>query len=270
MSQGLGQPVVVENKAGASSLIACEQVAKAAPDGYTLLFTIQAALLQSQALYKKLPYDPGRDFTFIAAFGNGHLPLAVHKDVPVKDFGEFVEFAKTNPVNFGSFAPGSYPHLVVGQLNKLYGTQIEAVHFKGEAPMWPELVAGRLHAAIGSYIGMSPHAKTGAVRPIAVPTATRSPKLPDVPTYAEQGYREPVFIMRGWLGLLGPAGLPQEIVERISKQILEAADSPRVKQLHETFGIPDKPTTPAEFVRLFREEGPTWIAITKELGVSLD
>ena len=155
-------------------------------------------------------------------------------------------------------------------MNKLYATRIEAVHYKGEAPMWPELAAGRLDAAIGSYVAMSPHAKSGAVRPIAVATLNRSPKLPDVPTYAEQGYREPVLVMRGWLGLLGPAGMPREIVGRISKLLLEAADSARVKQLHETFGIPDKPTTPEEFVRLFREEGPTWISMAKELGVTLD
>ncbi len=270
ISQALGQPVVVENRAGAGGLVAGEFVAKAPPDGYTLLFTIQAALLQSQALYKKLPFDPARDYTFIAAFGNGHLPCAVPKDLDVKTFGDFVALAKKQPVNVGSFAPGSYAHLVISQLNKLYGTRIEAVHFKGEAPMWPEVVAGRLHGAIGSYGGVNPHLQSGGVRVIAVPTLTRSPKLPEVPTYAEQGYREPIFTMRGWLGLLGPAGMPAPIVETLSKQILAALDTPRVKQLHDTFGIPDKPTTPTEFVRLVRDDGPVWIAMTKELGLTLD
>src|SRR5687767_14060779 len=270
VAQALGQPVVVENKAGAGGLIGGEFVAKAPPDGYTLLFTIQASLLQSQALYKKLPYDPGRDFTFISAFGNGHLPFAVPKDIKVRNFDEFVALARRDTVHVGSFAPGSYAHLVINQLNKLYGRRIEPVHFKGEAPMWPEVVAGRLHGAIGSYGGVNPHVQSGAVRVIAVPTMTRSPKLPDVPTYAEQGYKEPIFVMRGWLGLLGPAGMPAPIVERLSKHILEAYDTPRVKQLHDTFGIPDRPTTPAEFERLFRVDGPVWIAMARELGLSLD
>jgi tripartite-type tricarboxylate transporter receptor subunit TctC len=270
LSQSLGQPIVIENKAGAGSLIAGELVAKAPPDGYTLLFTIQGALVQGQALYKKLPYDPGRDFTYISAFSNGQLPLAVHKDLPVRTVSEFVEFAKKNPVNFGSYSPGSYGHLVVGQLNKLYGTRIEPVHYKGEAPMWPELAAGRLHAAVGSYAGVAPYLKSGAARAIAVATLSRSPKLPDVPTYAEQGFRDPIFTMRGWLGLLGPAGMPRDIVDRISKNLIAAVDTPRVKQLQELFGIPEAPTTPEEFVRLYREEGPVWIAMTRELGVSLD
>ncbi len=270
IAQSLGQPVVIENKPGAGGLIANEQVAKAPPDGYALSFTIQGALVQAQALYKKLPYDPGRDFTYISAFSNGQLPIAVHKDVPARTVGEFVEFARRNPVNFGSYSPGSYGHLVVGQFNKLYGTKIEPVHYKGEAPMWPELAAGRLHAAVGSYLGMAPHTKNGAVRPIAVATLNRSPKLPDVPTYAEQGFRDPVFTMRGWLGLLGPAGMPRDIVDRISRHLIEAADAPRVKQLHEAYGIVEKPTSPEEFVRLYRDEGPVWIAMTRELGVTLE
>jgi tripartite-type tricarboxylate transporter receptor subunit TctC len=270
VSQALGQPVIVENKPGAGGLIAGEQVAKSAPDGYTLLFTIQAAMLQAQALYKKLPYDPGKDFTFVSAFGNGHLPLAVHKDLPVRTVGELVAFAKKERVNFGSFSAGGYGHLVVSQLNKLHGTQMEAIHYKGEAPMWPELVTGRLHAAIGSFGGITPHLKSGAVRPIAVPTLTRSPKLPEVPTYAEQGFREPVFTMRGWLGLLGPAGMPAEVVDRLSRHLIEAFDAPRVRQVHDTYGVAEKPTTPAEFVRLYREEGPVWVSMAKDLGISLD
>jgi len=109
-----------------------------------------------------------------------------------------------------------------------------------------------------------------AVRPIAVNTAKRSPKLPQVATYREQGFPEKVFMLKGWLGLLGPDGLPAEIVSRISKLILEGADSPRLKQIYETFGLIEKPTTPEEFLNLYREEGPVMIAIAKELGVSLD
>jgi tripartite-type tricarboxylate transporter receptor subunit TctC len=226
--------------------------------------------VQAQALYRKLPYDPDKDFTYISAFNPGHLPFAVHKDVPARSFKEFVELARKSPTNLGTFAPGSSPHMIAGQLNKLYGTKIEAVHFRGEAPMWQEVATGRVQAGVGSVLGVLPHVQSGAVRVLAVPTLARSPRFPDVPTYVEQGFDAPIFKLRGWIGFLGPASLPAGIVERLGKLVLEAADTPRVQKLHETFAIPDKPTTPAEFSRLYREEGPIWIGIARELGITLD
>jgi len=270
LARSIGQAVLVENRAGAGGVIGCDAVAKSPADGYTFLFTISTPIVQAQALYRKLPYDPDKDFTFIAAFDSGHLPLAVHRDVPARGFREFVDFAKKTAVNFGSYGPGSVPHMVAAQINKLFQTRIEVVHFKGEAPMWVEVAAGRIHAAIGSISALSPHLQGEAVRPIAVHTAKRSPKLPRVATYLEQGFSEKVFMLKGWLGLLGPAGLPAEIVSRISKAILEGAESPRLKQIYETFGLLEKPTTPEEFLALYREEGPVMIAIVRELGVSLD
>ena len=270
LSQQLGQPFVVENRPGAGSIIACEAVAKAPADGYTLLFTIWTAIVQNQVLYKKLPYDPNKDFTFISSFDPGHLPLAVHADVPAKDFRGFVEFARKNRVTLGTYSAGSYPHMVAAQLNKLYGTQIEAIHFKGEAPMWVEVSTGRIHAAIGSQLGMSPHAQKGAVRAIAVPTQKRAPKLPDVPTFAEQGFNDPVFRIAGWIVLLGPAGLPRDIVQRLSKLVIAAADTPRLREIHATFGIVDNPSTPEEFERRYRDDGPIWLSLVRELGVTLD
>jgi tripartite-type tricarboxylate transporter receptor subunit TctC len=270
MSQQLGQPFIVENRPGAGSIIACEATAKAPADGYTLLFTIWTAIVQNQVLYKKLPYDPNKDFSFISAFDAGHLPLAVHKDVPVQNFREFVDYARKNRVTLGTYSPGSYPHMVAAQLNRLYGTQIEPVHFKGEAPMWVEVTTGRLHAGIGSQPVMGPHLQKGSIRPIAVPTMRRSPKLPDVPTYAEQGFNEPVFKIAGWIVLLGPAGLPREMVQRLAKLAIAAADTPRIREIHANFGILENPSTPEEFERRYREDGPVWLSIVRELGVTLD
>lgn len=156
------------------------------------------------------------------------------------------------------------------QMNKLYGTQIEAVHYKGETPMWIDLSGGQIQVAIGSYQAMAPHVASGAARPIAVPTGRRAPKLPDVATFPEQGFTEPVFTIEGWVGMLGPPGLPREIVQRVSKAILAGADTPRIRQVHDTFGIPEKPATPEEFHRHVREEGPIWIALARELGMTLD
>jgi len=270
ISQQTGQPFVVENRPGAGSIIACEAAAKAPADGYTLLFTIWTAIVQNQVLYKKLPYDPNKDFTFISAFDPGHLPLAVYKDLPIKDFREFVEYARKNRVTLGTYSAGSYPHMVAAQLNKLYGTQIEPVHFKGEAPMWVEVSTGRIDGGIGSQPIMGPHIQKGAIRPIAVPTMRRAPKLPDVPTFAEQGFNEPVFKIAGWIVLLGPAGLPRDIVQRVSKLAIAAADTPRIREIHSTFGILDNPSTPEEFERRYRDDGPIWLSIVRELGVTLD
>ena len=270
MSQQLGQPFVVENRPGAGSIIACEAAAKAPADGYTLLFTIWTAIVQNQVLYRKLPYDPNKDFTFISSFDPGHLPLAVHKDMPVKDFKEFVDYARKNRVTLGTYSPGSYPHMVAAQLNKLYGTQIEPIHFKGESPMWVEVSTGRIHAGIGSQPVMGPHVQKGAIRVIAVPTLKRAPKLPDVPTFAEQGFQEPVFKIAGWIVLLGPAGLPRDMTQRLAKLAIAAADTPRIKEIHSTFGILDNPSTPEEFERRYKEDGPIWLGLVRELGVTLD
>ena len=270
VSQNIGQPVIVENRPGAGSIIACEAVAKGPADGYTLLFTIWTAIVQNQVLYKKLPYDPNKDFTFISSFDPGHLPLAVHNDVPAKDFRELIELAKKRRVTMGTYSAGSYPHMIASQMNKLYGTQVEPVHFKGEAPMWVELATGRIDAAIGSQLGMRPHAQKGVVRPIAVNRTVRSPQLPSVATFTEQGFTEPVFRIYAWIVLLGPAGLPREIVERVSKLVIAAADSPRIRDIHANFGVVEGPSTPEEFERRYRSEGPVWISIVRELGVTLD
>jgi tripartite-type tricarboxylate transporter receptor subunit TctC len=270
LQQSLGQPVVVENRPGAGGIIGNDAVAKAAPDGYTLLVTIQTTLVQAQVLYKKLPYNPDTDYTWISALGAGHLPLGVPASLPVRNFREFVDYAKAKPTSFGTYAPGSFPHMVVGQLNKLHGTRIEAVHYKGESPMWIDVAGGQIQAGIGSTAAILPYVQKGSVRPVAVPTRVRSPKLPEVPTYVEQGFTEPVFTLSGWIGFLGPAKLPPEIVDRLSKLVIEAGSGARLKQVYETFGIAERPTTPEEFLRLYRTEGQQWIAIARELGITLD
>lgn len=270
LAQKLGQNFVVENKPGAGSMIACAEVAKAPPDGYTFLFTISTAMNQNRVLYKKMLYDPDNDFTYVTGFDAGHLPLAVGAGVKAAGMREYVELAKTRRVTMGNYSPGSYPHMVAQQLNKLYGTQIEAVHYKGEAPMWADLASGQIDSALGSIAAMLPHMASGRVRPIAVPTTVRSPRLPEVPTYAEQGFKEPVFVIQGWIGMFGPAKLPRDIVERISALNQEGADTPRIKTLNQNFGLRAKPWTAKEFEELNREVGPHWIALARELGVTLD
>jgi tripartite-type tricarboxylate transporter receptor subunit TctC len=225
---------------------------------------------QNRVLYKKLLYDPDNDFSWISGFDAGHLPLAVGAGVKAANMREYVEMAKTRRVTMGNYSPGSYPHMVAQQLNKLYGTQIEPVPYKGEAPMWADLASGQIDSALGSIAAMLPFMTSGKARPIAVPTTARSPRLPEVPTYYEQGFKEPVFVIQGWIGMLGPAKLPRDIVERISALNQEAAETPRIRTLAENFGLRARPWTAKEFEALNREVGPHWIALARELGVTLD
>ena len=270
LGQKLGQAVVVENKSGASGMLAGADVAKAAPDGYTFWFTITGTLNQNRVLFKKMPYDPDRDFAYVSGFGAGHLPLAVNANSPIRNMRDLVELGRKQPITLGNYSAGSLPHMVAQQLSKRYGVQVEPVPYKGEAPMWVDLASGQITAAMGSMLAMTPLLQSGKVRPIAVPTRARSPLLPDVPTFEEQGFADPVFIIEGWLGMLAPANTPRDIIQRVSDLVQEAATTPRVRQLNKSFGLPDKPWTAQEFERYDREVKPRWIELARELNISLD
>ena len=270
LGQKLGQAVVVENRAGAAGMLAGAEVARAAPDGHTFWFTITGSMNQNRVFYKKMPYDPDKDFAYVSGFGAGHLPLAVNASSPVRNMRELVELGRKQPITLGNYSIGSLPHMLAQQLNKLYGVQVEPVPYKGEAPMWVDLASGQITAAMGSILALTPHLQSGKVRAIAVPTAQRSQLMPDVPTFLEQGFSEPVFTIEGWIGMLAPAQTPRDIIKRVSDLVQEAAESPRVRQLNKTFGLPPKPWTAAEFERLDREAKPRWIELARELNVSLD
>ena len=200
VSQKLGQSVVVENKSGAAGAIGAEIVKNSAPDGYTLMFTNSTTLVQNKVLFKKLPYDPDKDFTLVAWFNTGHLPTSVHKDVPVKNIKEFAAWAKDRKVSAATYGAGSFAHVVAETLNKSHGFKLEPVHYRGEGAMWQDVAAGNVQTATGSYASQLPFLQQGAVKMIAVPTLERMKKMPDVPTFYEQGFTDKAFQVRGWVG----------------------------------------------------------------------
>ena len=151
ISQKTGQPVSVENKAGASGAIAAEQVKAAPPDGYTLMWTISTTMIMNKVLFKKLPYDPDKDFVLISWMDAGHLPLIVNKDVPAKNLKEFADYARNNKTSLGTYGAGSYSHVAVEALNRHYKLKMEAVHYRGEAPMWQDVGSGAVQGGSGSY-----------------------------------------------------------------------------------------------------------------------
>ena len=268
LSQKLGQPVVVENRAGATGSIGALAVKQSLPDGYTLLIAINATLAQNRVLYKSLAYDPDKDFALIASMSPGHLPFVASKATGATNLKEFVEFARKNETNVGSFGAGSYAHIAVAELNKQFGLQLKAVHYRGEAPMWQDFAAGVLHAAMGSFPNAMNAVESGAGKAIAVSMAKRNKRLPDVPTFIEQGVLSKVFALNPYIALLGPAGMPQDIVERLSTLMVEAGKSDRVQKLLDTYGIDESAQDHIAFKKLYDTETHIWIDAVRGLGLA--
>jgi len=270
LAQKLGQPVVVENRAGASGTIGAAAVSQSPADGYTLLVANTVTLAHSRVLFKSLPYDADKDFVLISSMSAGHLPFVAAKATNAANLKEFVEYARKNEANVGTWGPGSYAHIVVAELNKQYGLQMKAVHYRGEAPMWQDFAAGVLQAAMGSYANAINALESGAGKAIAVQTTTRSRKLPDVPTLIEQGLDSKVFALAGYIFLAGHIGMPQEIVERLSGLMVEAGKTDRIQKLLDTNGIDESAQGHIAFRKLYDCETPIWVDAVRALGLEPD
>jgi tripartite-type tricarboxylate transporter receptor subunit TctC len=268
ITQKTGQTVLVENKAGAGGTLAAQAVKSAPADGHTLLITISTTMLQNRVLFKQLPYDPDRDFAMISVMPSGHLPFLAHRSTGVGSIKELVEYARKNTVSIGTYSPGSMPHLVTTLLNKQFGLNMTAVHYRGEAPMWQDFAAGVLQCACGSYQGAAGALDSGTGRAIAVPTRVRMKKLPDVQTFAEQGVEAAVLQSIGWIGLFAPAATPPAVIERISGLVYEGGRSERVRGMLDTFGIDASALDRAASMKIYDEEGPLWIDAVKGLGLA--
>ena len=267
IAKATGQPVYVENKAGASGAIAAEQVKSATPDGYTLMFTISTTMIMNKVLFKKLPYDPDKDFALISWLNAGHLPMIINKDVPAKNLAEFADFARKNKASLGTYGAGSYPHVVAVTLNRHFGLSMEAVHYRGEALMWQDVASGAIQGGSGSIAGAASVLQTGIGRPIAVPSMVRARKLPDVPTFHEQGLTEPAFQVRGFICLVGPIGMPEEIVQKLSDMMVEGGKTPAIQKILDTFGIDEGARDRTYFKEVMAKEGPVWIDLIKSLNI---
>jgi tripartite-type tricarboxylate transporter receptor subunit TctC len=268
VSQQVGQPVVVENRPGAGGSIAAQAVKAAPADGYTLMFTISTTMIMNRVLYRNLPYDADKDFVLISSMSAGHLPFIASKPTGATTLEAFVDYARKNKVSVGTYSAGSYAHIAVAELNKHFNLQMEAVHYRGEAPMWQDLAAGVIQAASGSYAAASNVLQSGAGIPIAVPQKRRMSKLPNVPTFLELGVTAQAFQLQGFICCVGPAGMPQETVQRLSDLMVAGGKSERVRKLLDTFGVDDSAVSHQDFRRLYDEEGPIWITLVQGLGLT--
>ncbi len=269
LSGKLGVPVVIDNKPGAGAIIGIDAVAKAPADGYTLGMSTSGTYWQNRVLYNKLPYNLDKDIVPVTVFPSGPLVVGVHEKIPAKNMAEFVAWAKKNTASMGTYAPGSYPHMVADQTNRQHGTQIQSVHYRGEAPMWLDVASGQTQIAIGSYLAFNAVAARG-VRPIGVTGNYRSPKLPDVPTLTEQGNTEKLVTLEGGLPLVAPAGTPEAILKRLADEAVAWSNTDKAAKLRETFAIPNKPKNLAQTRKDWEAEVPVWIKLAVDLGIKLD
>jgi len=224
-------------------------------------------MIMNKVLFKKLPYDPDKDFVPISWMDAGHLPLIVSKNVPARNLAEFAEFARNNKVSLGTYGAGSYSHVAVEALNRHYKLKMEAVHYRGEAPMWIDVASGSVQGGSGSYAAASSVLQTGNGRPIAVPTKKRMSKLPDVGTFYEQGVTDIAFQVQGFICLVGPAGMSKELVQKLSDMMVEGGKTERIQKILETFGIDNAAQDHVFFEKFLAEQGPVWIELVKGLNL---
>jgi len=247
----LGQPFVVENRAGAGGTIGAAVVAKAAADGYTLFFETIAGLAVNQTVYKSLPYDARKDFTPIGPVASGAVFLWVNTSLPPRNLKELIALAKSKPgqLSFGSAGRGQYPTDIGPELFKLKnGLDILNVPYRGAAPAMVDLAEGRISFVMTAGLAAArPFLDAGKVRALAVTGDKRSAQLPDVPTFAEAGSPLPEMSIGGWFGLLGPAGLPRDIVVKLSQSIAKAMTAPDVLARLDTLGLEPVTANPEAF-----------------------
>jgi len=268
LSQTLGQPVVVDNKPGADGGIAGETVKNAPPDGYTLFFATNSALSATPVLRKKPPYDPVADFTPIAFVGRFPFFVFAHPSVPAKSLQELIAHVRANPgkLNYGSGNTTSI--LATAQLASLAKLEMVHVPYKGDAPLMVDLVAGRLHFSIASTAPGANLAKDGKLKVLATLLARRSHLFPDAPTMAESGF--PQYSVVPWGAMVGPAGMPRDIVERVSRETNAAINHPQVKEALDKFGFELQGSSPDELGKFIREQLAAWRQAVKEAGIEPD
>lgn len=262
----LGQPFVVENKAGAGTRIANEYIAKAAPDGYTLLHAA-APIAIGEALYPNLPYDLRKSFEPIVSTAIAPLFLVVNANAPYKTVAEFVQWGKANPkgFTFGSPGAGSAPHLTAELLMRAAGAKGIVVQFKGDAPAYTELLAGRIDATLTAISTAVPHVEAGKLRVLAVANEKRTPLHPDTPTFVESGL--PSVVGYGWYGLVAPAGTPAAITQRLNTEINAAIADAGVRAKAEAAGLQLRGGTAAEFRAFLDSEARKWAQVIKAANI---
>ena len=266
LSEEFKEQIVVDNRGGASGILGTDIVAKASPDGYTLLI-IQPSLTINPNVFKKLPYDAARDFAPISLVVDAAQMLSAAAALPVKTAKDLIAAAKAKPgqLTFGSPGFGTSPHLTAELFKHKAGIDMQQIIFKGSGPAYVSLISGEISAMFATVLSAMPHVKSGRIRPLGVTLLKRLEILPEVPTLAESGL--PGFKTSQWFGFLAPAGTPAPIIDRIHAALARAAGSPEVKSRLAVQGVDVFSTSPKEFANVIREELAQWAAVVKAAGI---
>ena len=270
LQQRLGQPVIVDNKPGANSIIGVDAVAKATPDGHTFAVVI-AAYAANTTLYPKLPYDPKKDLTGVSLMGVSPLVAAVAMNAPFKTTAELVAYARANPgkLSFASSGNGSAAHLTSELMRLITKTDMVHVPYKGASPALADLMGGQVPLFLDPPPNLIQPAKAGKIRLIGVASDKRVPALPDVPTFAEQGY--PGLVGSTWAAMLAPSGVPRDIVQRMSEEVTRIIRSPEVTQrLEQSMGTFAEGSSPQECDAFIIAETAKWAKVIQEAKVTLE
>jgi tripartite-type tricarboxylate transporter receptor subunit TctC len=269
MSESLGQPIVVENRAGADGNIGAKFVASSPNDGYTILIGDVGNLTMGPAVRKSVPYDAIRDFVPIAQLVSAPNILVVNPAVPAKTFAEFIAYAKANPgkINYASSGTGGSAHLAGELLKKAVGIDIVHVPYKGAGPAVTDVLRGDVQAMFGLSVVL-PHVKDGKLRPLATTGLRRTKFLPDIPTIAESGF--PGFEATAWYGLLAPAGTPQPIINKLHEAAIGALKNPAVRERLEGGGYEIVGSSPEEFSAYIKSEQKKWSDIVQAAGIKVE
>jgi tripartite-type tricarboxylate transporter receptor subunit TctC len=265
LSISLGQPVVVENKAGAGGLIGADAVAKGAPDGYTFVLGTVSSHAIAPSVYRKMPYDPVADFAPVSLVALTPYFITVNPTVPVRTLAELIAYAKANPdkLNFGSSGNGTTPHLAGELFNTMAGVKIKHIPYKGSAPMVTDLVGNQVQVAFDNTV--IPNVKAGKLRALAATGTTRLAAMPDVPTATEAGL--PGYEAVGWMGVYGPKGTPPAIVDKLASEIGKAMVAPDVREKLAAHGFQAATDTPAQFDAYLRAEQTKWARVARNANV---
>ncbi len=269
LSESLGQPLVIDNKPGASGMIGAAMVARAPADGYTLLVNASIHVI-NPSLYSKVEFDAMNDLTPVTQLSSAPLILVVNNDLPVTSVRELIAYAKVNPgkVNYASSGNGASNHLAAELFKKMSGAPMNHIPYKGSAAAMTDLMGGHVQVAFDSLPSALPHVKAGKLRALAVTGPQRSFAVPDLPTVAEAGV--PGFDVGTWYGVWVPRSTPNELVNRLADEISKALKRPEVRERYLALGNTPVGSTPAQFAALCQQEFEKWARVVRDTGVRLD